>query len=193
MATTNIDICARALIMIGAQPISSFSDGTTESTVAGNLYEDTVRDLLARHRWRFASRQQQLSRLTTAPLDSWDAAYQLPADTLILHDVTVNGYNVIYDRYQNYVYCNADESDEVFANYTYRVDEDLWPPYFVMLVTLYLASIFAYSIANKTEVADYLDRKALRHLAMARNVDSQGQTTRKMDMSLFTRTRRTIG
>ena len=29
MADTKVDICARALIMIGAQPISSFDDGST--------------------------------------------------------------------------------------------------------------------------------------------------------------------
>ena len=34
MATTDIDICARALVMIGAQPISSFSDGSTEPATA---------------------------------------------------------------------------------------------------------------------------------------------------------------
>ena len=42
MATTKIDICARALIMIGAQPISSFSDGSTEALVASNIYDDVV-------------------------------------------------------------------------------------------------------------------------------------------------------
>lgn len=193
MALTDIDVCARALIMIGAQPISSFSDGTTEATVASNLYEDTVRDLLARHRWRFASTQLQLSRLVDAPLDKWDAAYQLPANVLVLHDLIVNGYNVVYDRYQDMAYCNADESDVVVANFTFRADEDLWPPYFVTLATTQLASLFAYSIANNIEVADYLDRKTLRQLAISRNTDSQEQSTRKLDLSLFERTRRTIG
>ena len=40
MATTSIDICARALVMIGASPISSFSDGSTEALVASNIYTD---------------------------------------------------------------------------------------------------------------------------------------------------------
>lgn len=193
MAVTDVDICARALVMIGAQPITSFADGTTEAIVASNLYEDTVRDLLTRHRWRFSSGQAQLSRRTDAPLDSWDAAYQLPANLLVLHDLTVNGYNVVYDRYQNLAYCNADAQDVVIANYTFRAEEDLWPPYFISLVETYLASLFAYAVANQIQTADYLDKKALRQLALARNIDSQEQTTRKMDMSLFTRVRRTIG
>ena len=39
-ADTPLDICSRALILIGADPISSFDDGTTEATVAVNMYED---------------------------------------------------------------------------------------------------------------------------------------------------------
>jgi hypothetical protein len=193
MAKTGIEICSTALVMIGAQPITSFEDGTTESNVAKNLYEDTVRDLLTRHRWRFASGQAQISRRSESPLDGWDSAYQLPADMLCLHNLKVNGHSVAYDRYQNLAYCNADEADQVIADYTFRADEDLWPPYFVSLVEMYLASLFAYSVANQVQTADYLDKKALRQLALARNIDSQEQTTRRLDMSLFTRVRRTIG
>ena len=53
MATTSIDICARALVMIGASPISSFSDGSTEALVASNVYTDVTEASLTRHRWRF--------------------------------------------------------------------------------------------------------------------------------------------
>lgn len=192
MAVTDIDICSRALVLIGAQPITSFSDGTTESTVASNLYEDTVRDLISRHRWRFAAGQAQLSRRVEVPAAKWDAAYQLPGDLLLLHGVTVNGNDIEYDRYQNLVYCDADEQDAVFADYTFRADEDLWPPYFVTYVELSLASMFAYSVANQIQTADYMEKKALRQMAMARNIDSQSQTTRKLDLSRFEQARRTI-
>jgi hypothetical protein len=192
MATSNIDICARALVMIGAAPITSFSDGTTEATVAANLYEDTVRDLISRNRWRFAAGQTQLSRRTDAPDAKWDAAYQLPSDLLLLHDVTVNGDVIDYDRYQDLVYCDADEADLVYADYTFRALEDLWPPYFTTAVELTLASIFAYAVANQIQTADYMEKKALRQMALARNIDSQAQTTRAFDLSRFEKARRTI-
>lgn len=192
MATSNIDICARALVMIGAAPITSFSDGTTESTVAANLYEDTVRDLISRYRWRFAAGQAQLSRRTDAPDAKWDAAYQLPADLLLLHDVTVNGNVIEYDRYQDMIYCNADEADLVYADYTFRAVEDLWPPYFTTAVELTMASIFAYAVANQIQTADYMEKKALRQLALGRNIDSQAQTSQRFDLSRFEKARRTI-
>ena len=61
MAITKIDICARALVMIGAQPITSFTDGSTEALVANNVYEDITKASLTRHRWRFATTQATLS------------------------------------------------------------------------------------------------------------------------------------
>ena len=41
-ANSAIDICSRALILIGADPITSFEDDTTEALVASNMYEDTL-------------------------------------------------------------------------------------------------------------------------------------------------------
>ena len=125
MAITDIDICARALVLIGASPITSFDEGTTESTVAANIYEDTVRDMLSRHRWRFASGQSQLSRLVDAPNARWDAAYQLPADLILLPGVKVTDDPIAYDRYPDKIYCNANSEDLGFSDSTFQAKEEL--------------------------------------------------------------------
>lgn len=192
MATTSIDICARALILIGANPITSFSDGTTEATVAANLYEDTVRDMLARHRWRFATGQSQLSRLVAVPDGRWDSAYQLPSDLLILHSITVTDDVIAYDRYQDMVYCNATSEDVVIADYTFRADESLWPPTFVTAMQFQLASIFAYSVAAQEGLSDMMEKRAVRYTSIARNIDSQSQTTRRLNVQRFHQLRTTI-
>lgn len=191
MAITDIDICARALILIGASPITSFDDGTTEATVAANLYEDTVRDMLSRHRWRFASGQAQLSRLVDAPSAKWDAAYQLPSDLILLHGVTISDDQVAYDRYQDKVYCNATAEDVVFADYTFQANEDLWPPHFVTAVQYQLASIFAYSVAAQEGLSDLFEKRAMRQLMICRTLDSQSQTTRRLNVQRFNQVRTT--
>ena len=106
MATTDIDICARALVMIGAQPISSFSDGSTEALVASNLYTDVVEAALTRHRWRFATTQQQISLLSNTPTGRYDYAYQMPTSPEVLQIVSikVTDFLIPYARYQNYIY-----------------------------------------------------------------------------------------
>lgn len=192
MATTKIDICARALVLIGASPITSFSDGTTEAIVASNLYEDTAKDLLSRYRWRFNTAQIQMSRLVDTPDTKWDAAYQLPAECILVHGVYVNGTPIEFDRYQDMIYCNAVETDEVFIDYQFRADESLWPPSFVMVVILQMASVFAYSISQNDPVSDLFDKRSIRQFAIARSLDSQSQTSRKLPTNRFIDLRRNV-
>jgi hypothetical protein len=190
MATTDIDICARALIMIGAEPITSFADGTTESKVASNLYSDTIKNILSAYRWRFASKQTQLSRLTDTPDARWDSAYQLPSDMLSLHTIIVNDKPIKYNRYGDMAYCNATSTDKVYADYTYY-DEGatnpaiFFPAYFIYTAELTLASLFAFAVAQNTELSVALEQKAGRQLAFARNMDSQQNTTKKFVTSRF--------
>ena len=92
-ADSPLDICSRSLILIGAEPISSFDDGSTEALVCVNLYEDLVRTSLTNTRWRFATNQQVLNRLTNEPTGRYDQAYQLPTDSIMVHALTVNDNN----------------------------------------------------------------------------------------------------
>ena len=86
--------------MVGAQPISSFSDGSTEALVASNIYEDIVEASLCRSRWRFATTQKQISLLTSAPTGRYDYAYQMPTDPAVLqiNTITVNDNIIPYER-----------------------------------------------------------------------------------------------
>ena len=66
MALTAIGLCARALIKIGATPISDFTDGTAEAEVAQALYAPTRDSLLGANAWSFATAQATLARLSDA-------------------------------------------------------------------------------------------------------------------------------
>jgi len=189
VALTNIDICSNALVAIGASPISSFSDGTTESTVASNLYETTVRVLLSRHRWRFAMRMVQASRLSDEPPAEYSAAYQIPSDMLLVETVQIAGDPIEFDRFEDKIYCDAGTDDEVFIEGVYRIDESQWPYYFVDYLIYELASKFAISVAAQTETADYFRRLADRAGSLARNLDSQARTTQKIDLGGIIRNR----
>ena len=198
MATTKIDICARALVMIGASPITSFTDGTTESTVASNLYEDTIKNILSSYRWRFASKQAQLSRLTDAPDHKGDAAYQLPPELVGLHGVFVNDMPIKFERYGDMVYNDAVSTDKVYVDYTYydttaSNPEEFFPAYFIFTAELSLASIFAFAVAQNTALSDSLETKAQRQLAIAKNLDSQQRTSSRLRVTRFNNTRNSTG
>jgi hypothetical protein len=50
---TGVSICADALILLGAEPISSFNDGTDESNSCDRLYPDTRDSTLVMYPWSF--------------------------------------------------------------------------------------------------------------------------------------------
>jgi hypothetical protein len=62
-----LDIASRALVLIGAEPITSFESNSTEALVASNMYEDVVRSSLCVARWRFATEQATLNQLSDTP------------------------------------------------------------------------------------------------------------------------------
>ena len=60
---TKLSICNDALIMLGAQTLSSFSDGTDEAQVADRLYDDVRDTLLMQYAYSWSVKKVQLSRL----------------------------------------------------------------------------------------------------------------------------------
>ena len=189
---SKFDICNQALVLVGANTITSFSENTTESKVASQLYETTLNTLLTRCRWRFATKQVQLSYDSTAPLGRWNSKHTLPADALIIHTISVSDNIIQYDRYNTYIYSDADATDTVIADYTSSVTESELPEYFIQSLVFELASLFAGAIARNDNLSELYNKRAITSLAIARNVDSQAQTTRRVDVNRF-RDRRNRG
>ena len=185
-----LDICSRSLILIGAEPISSFDDGSTEALVCVNLYEDLVRTSLTNTRWRFATNQQVLNRLTNEPTGRYDQAYQLPTDSIMVHALTVNDNNIDYQLYGDKAFANTSTADIVVADYTFRVSEIHFPTYFTIAVTFSLAVVLATSIARDASLAQLMTVRADGAMAKARSLDSQQQTTRVLETTRFLTARR---
>ena len=189
-ANSAIDICSRALILVGAEPITSFEDDTTEALIAGNMYEDIARTNLTSTRWRFATNQAILNRLTDEPTGRFRSAYQLP-DYLFVHAVTVNDFQIQYNIYGNKVFCDASVNDQLIADYTYRASEVDWPSYFSLCVEYAMATVFATALIRDTALSSLMSTQYDFLIAKARSTDSQQQTTRKVTTSRFITNRRT--
>lgn len=190
VADSAIKICSRASVLIGGNEIQSFTDGTAESEVADAVYEDIARTALTNTRWRFATDQAVLNRLASEPTGRWEAAYQLPAASLMVHALTVNDNVIKYNTYGDKVFCDASSTDEVVADYNYRVLENEWPSYFTLAVQHMLAGAFAISLARDAQMSQLMDQKAMIYMAQARRLDSQQQTTLKLNTSRLIAQRR---
>jgi hypothetical protein len=174
-ANTAIKICSRASILMGGSPIASFAEGTAEADVVDAMYEDMAREALTSTRWRFATNQLVLSRLQDSPAARYSASYQLPTDLLMLSAVTINDSPIEFDTYGDKVFCDSSASDVVVADYIFRATENQWPPFFTLAV----------SVARDASLAQMLEQKADRQMTKARRLDSQQQTTRKLNTSRF--------
>jgi len=188
-ANSPIDICSRALILIGAEPITSFEDDTSEALIAGNMYEDIARTNLTSTRWRFATNQSVLNRLTDAPTGRFNSAYQLP-DHLFIHAITVNDFAIEYNIYGDKAFCDASESDTLIADFTFRANEVGWPSYFSVCVEYAMAVVFATALIRDASLSSLMQSQYVQLLAKARSTDSQQQTTRKITTSRFITNRR---
>lgn len=189
-ANSGIDICSRALILIGAEPITSFEDDTTEGLVSSNMYEDIARSNLTSTRWRFSTNQAVLNRLSEAPTGRFKAAYQLPSGYLFVHAVTVNDFQIEYDIYGDKIFCDAGTQDQLIIDYTYRAEEQDWPSYFSVCVEYAMATVFSTAIARDQGLANLMNQQYNIALAKARSIDSQQQSTRKLITSRFITNRR---
>ena len=189
-ANSDIDIAARALVLIGAEPITSFTSTSTEALVASNIYEDVVQTALCASRWRFATNQAVLNLLTSAPTGRFATAHQLPSDLLMLHAVTVNSANIEYNVYGDKVFSDMSSGDVVVADYSFRAGEQDFPSYFTLSVEYALAAAFALAIARDEQLANMFEKKAAQLMQQAKTLDSQQQTTRRIRTSRFIAERR---
>lgn len=198
MAFTKFQICSRALTRIGANPISSFDDSSaqTESRVAGREWDQLIETLLTEHKWKFATREVALNHLTTVPNVRYTELWQLPSAMLDLHGIfLVNSSGddipIPYERLEDRIACDYDETHTLYARYTFNADTTLWPPYFVEMVTEGLEAIFTGAIRRDTVGAEKKrDRWEKITKPRTKNLDSQGQTSRGFPPSRLVSVRR---
>lgn len=186
MAATDIEVANNALVSIGAGSIASFSDGSTESDIASTIYETYVKAELASGRYTFAKEQTSMNRLTAAPTEGWDYAYQLPSNLLTLTRVTFGDEDIKYERVGDKVFTNTkDENDTVVAHYTFRVLEPNWPAHFEQAVVDGLMLRFAVALGLEKWILQSIATIADTARKDARREDSQNETAKRLRLTRF--------
>ncbi len=172
MALSDIALCSRALIKIGASPITSFSDASAESEIAGTLF-DNVRDaLLSAYAWSFASGQIVLNQLATTPVADYDYAYALPNDFLraLSAGSGTRGRGLNYRIVGGELHTNA---PDVVLSYIYRPTEESFPPYFDQALIARLSAEFTIPVTENTSRAESMFKLAEKEYMRARQIDAQ--------------------
>jgi len=179
---SSIDIASNALVLIGDSPIAAFTEPGAGATAAANLYEETYKAFLSTHPWTFATKTQELSRLSETP-DSrlnYNYYFQVPVDCIriwVCYPINTD-YEVIGDRILS-------NQPDLVLRYLYRVDETALPAHAVKAIEYLLAMDFAQLITENTSKSEYFEQKYLAALRSAMAIDSQGHPQRAIVDSPF--------
>ena len=175
MAFTDIELCTRALVKLGARPITSFSDGSSESEISSLLYAPARDGLLSSYAWSFATVQVALTPTLPTPVADYAYAYDLPNDVLRILSVGDNGAGagVPYRAVGDVLHTNA---ASIILTYIARVNETAFPPYFNTALMARLSAELCLPLTENTSRADLLARLADQEFARARQIDAQQDT-----------------
>lgn len=162
-----LEICSRALMLLGHSSISTFDDAGAGATVSKAMYESSLNSLIASHRWNFTKKSASLNRLVAAPVHTWNYQFQLPTDYLTMIK-TSDGSD--YDIQRDKLLSNQ---TAVIIDYVFRPDETQFPPLFTETLEYYLASKFAIPVTDSATKADVYMNFYNQQIKKAKAVDSQ--------------------
>lgn len=179
---TDEKIASNACLLLGAENINSFTDGSVEAQAAAAMFERTLKALLVERRWSFSVKQAQFAQLSSTPVntDSWDKIYQLPTDFLKLWKLYPE--YIDYELFgTEYIYANFDGA--MYGDYAFRPDTSKLPDYFVELLEVRLATKFCMPITEDEKKLATM--KELEKDVMIRAKRADGQQRKNVGVKGF--------
>tara|TARA_R110000851_G_scaffold217058_1_gene369946 strand:+ start:90 stop:722 length:633 start_codon:yes stop_codon:yes gene_type:complete len=201
---TDVSLCNAALALLGAEGLTSLSDGSAQANICATLYPKIKQVTLGMYRWSFTIKKAQLAQDNTTPVSEWTYQYSLPND--ILNNVPLAAYtsnthgNSIFKDWE--INMGSDgtaklmtESQTVYIDYQRVLEENIMPVYFTQLLIYQCAWHLAEPITDQITKTDFWRNIALGapsennrggYFRTAISMDSQGsnQNTIINDYSL---------
>lgn len=156
--TTDISICSQALILLGADPIASFTEETDAAKVCANRYPALRARLVSSHPWRCMMTKKEFTRDATPPIGEWRYSYIIPGEAVsggawamfngvAIADLPAKSFEVFGRR--------------LFTNHPRAVvdisvvkPESEWPAWFADLMMYALMADIGFAVTDQQNVAD---------------------------------------
>ena len=191
---TNVSICNKALLLLGAESITSFTDGSLAAAACSSLYPEVKATTLAMYPWSFSIAKIQLARDTATPATEYTYQYVLPSDMLtgvprsvFLSSQPGAGAYKRWEIGRSALGASVlmTEATEIHIDYQQSVSEGQMPSYFVQLLAYQMAWHLAEIITDQTTKMQMWKSEAVGtpseggrggYFRQAVNIDSAGQT-----------------
>lgn len=191
---TDVKVCNKALLLLGAEAITSFSDGSPAAQACDTIYKEVKFSTLGMYKWSFTIAKTQLTRDTNTPQNEWTYQYLFPSDMLIgvpeAVRVSSTPGGLLYKDWEigqaagGYAVLMTNAT-EIHIDYQKAIGEGAMPTYFITLLAYQMAWHLAEVITDQTTKADYWKTIALGtpteglrggYFRQAAAIDSGGQT-----------------
>lgn len=166
MANSAIEVINKALVLLGANTITSLSEGSVESTYVGVVFDGVRQSCLRLHPWNFAIKDIELSAILNGSDFQRAYQYMLPANSLRLLTVYDDG---AYKLKGKSIYTNKDTCK---IRYVYdNIDYASWAAGFTDVVAYKLAAELAYTLTKSTTLMGAMTELFGKHLIEAKAID----------------------
>lgn len=182
---TDVEICSKALILVGDKPIASLSEQTTRASVCANLYPIARRQMLRMHVWNCAVKRVKLSALAGAPTYGWSNWFAKPGDWLRVLDVGSCGKDD-YAFEGNRILANQ---ETLLLRYVADVTEGMWDAGLTDVMVLRMAADLAYPIAKSASLVQVKQQEYQAALRVAKAIDGQENPPEEFGDSPFLQVR----
>lgn len=185
MATSEVQICSNALLLIGDQPINSFTDGSDRAALASNLWNNARQAVLRAHPWNCAKEMVALAPESTAPAFDWSYQFLQPGDCLRVLFVGEGGCAEEYAIKGRRILAHV---NPLYLTYIKDVtDVASWDALLVEAMQRYMAFSMAYPITKSGTLRDSFYTEYTNLLKLAKSVDGQEEPAETMgDSPLIT-------
>jgi hypothetical protein len=162
-----VDICNKALSLIGQKTIVSLEDDSPEAYACRTLWAPLRDEILRTHPWNCASKRAVLPRLASTPAFGHAYEYQLPADCLMVLRMESDEYFLVEGGKL------LTDAPEVAIKYIRVLDDSTrFDSQLAAALSFMLASELAYQMTSSASLAGQLEKVAKDKLADAKASDA---------------------
>jgi len=172
MAYSDTQIVNMALTGIGEARIVSLDQDQETARQVKAIYEPVRDEVLSTYPWKFALKSRQIAKLDTAPLFTYDNAFQIPSDSLRVVKTDLDENGLIWDREGETIVTNE---TAVKIQYIQRItDATKFTASFVTALAARLEAELAYSVSNNATLGkEKLEIYFKSKLPLSKSIDAQ--------------------